>query len=64
LSNQVSIWYYKEEKCEIEPIGPLETILPGKTVSYTEDWWLMEHQYPEDKKTNLTEINEILTMLK
>lgn len=64
LSNQVSIWYYKEEKCEIEPIGPLETILPGKTVSYTEDWWLMEHKYPEDKKTNLTEINEIIRKLK
>jgi len=63
LSNQVSIWYFKEEKCEIEPIGPLETILPGKTVSYTEDWWLMEHKYPEDKKTNLTELNEIIQML-
>jgi len=64
LSNQVSVWYYKEEKCEIEPIGPLETILPGKTVSYTEDWWLMEHQYPEDKKVNLTEVNQIIQKLK
>lgn len=64
LSNQVSIWYYQEEKCEIEPIGPLESILPGKTVSYTEDWWLMEHRYPEDKKINLNEINKIIRKLK
>ncbi|MGM8361889.1 hypothetical protein ACSV4D_08250 [Flavobacterium sp. ARAG 55.4] len=63
LSNQVSIWYYKEEKCEIEPIGPIESIQPGETVSFTEDWWLMNHEYPKDKKINLKKITTIINTL-
>jgi hypothetical protein len=63
LSNQVSIWYFKEEKCEIEPIGPLESIQPGKTVSFTEDWWLMDYKYPTDKTINLNEITTIINSL-
>lgn len=64
MNNQVSIWYYKDEKCEIEPIGPVETILPGEIVSFTEDWWLMENEYPEDKKLDLNNIKTILKNLK
>jgi len=64
MNNQVSIWYYKDEKCEIEPIGPLETILPGEIVSFTENWWLLEHKYPADKKLNLQKIKTILKTLK
>jgi hypothetical protein len=45
----VSIWYNKEEMCEIEPIGPMETIRPGKKVSYKETWHLFNYKYPEDK---------------
>ena len=63
LSNQVSIWYYKDEKCEIEPIGPLETILPGEIASFTEDWWLMENEYPKDKKLDLNKIKTIIKSL-
>lgn len=63
LSNQVSIWYYKEEKCEIEPIGPIEAIQPGKTISFTEDWWLIDYKYPEDKKINLNEITKIINTI-
>jgi hypothetical protein len=63
LSNQVSIWYYKEEKCEIEPIGPLESIQPGKTVSFTEDWWLMDYKYPTDKNLNLNKITTLINSL-
>nr|WP_299344112.1 hypothetical protein [Allomuricauda sp.] len=61
LSNQVSIWYYKNEKCEIEPIGPLEFIQPGQQISFTEKWWLLDYTYPEDKKANLP---ELLTLIK
>ena len=64
LSNQVSIWYYKNEKCEIEPIGPIETILPGEIASFTEDWWLQNYTYPKDKKINLNEIKTIINTLK
>ncbi|RXP62726.1 hypothetical protein EC396_03135 [Lutibacter sp. HS1-25] len=64
LSNQVSIWYYKNEKCEIEPIGPIETILPGEIVSFTEDWWLLKNAYPKDKKLDLNNIKTIVKNLK
>ncbi len=64
LSNQVSIWYYKNEKCEIEPIGPIETILPSEIVSFTEDWWLQNYKYPTDKKIDLNQIKTIINTLK
>lgn len=63
LSTQVSIWYYKDEKCEIEPVGPLEFIAPGKSISFTEEWWLMDYQYPADKKVDLKEIKGIINDL-
>jgi len=48
--------YYKPLYCEIEPIGPMETIAPGKEVSFTEYWYLFDYQYPAEKKANLKEI--------
>jgi hypothetical protein len=63
LSNQVSIWYYKNEKCEVEPIGPIETIAPGHYVSFTEDWWLMPFEYPEDKKVDIDKVKNIVKKL-
>lgn len=47
------IWYNKEEMCEIEPIAPRETIRPGKSVSFTEDWWLFPYPYPPDRNVDL-----------
>lgn len=44
----ISIWYYKDELCELEPIGPKENIPPGGSASFTEDWWLIPHTYPRD----------------
>lgn len=55
----VSVWYNKEEMCEIEPMGPMETIKPGKEVSFTETWYLLDYKYPENKlpdQENLTTI--------
>ncbi|MBN1294914.1 MAG: hypothetical protein JXB48_23965 [Candidatus Latescibacteria bacterium] len=43
----VMIYYYKDKMCELEPMGPRETIRPGKSVSYTEDWWLLPYEYPK-----------------
>ena len=44
----ISIYYYKDVMCELEPIGPQESIAPGKSASYTEDWWILPHGYPKD----------------
>ncbi len=42
----ISIWYYKDELCELEPIGPKNSIAPGASASFTEEWWLLPHKYP------------------
>lgn len=42
----ISIWYFKEQMCELEPIGPREELAPGKSASFTEDWWLFPYDYP------------------
>ena len=57
----VSIWYNKEGICEIEPIGPWEWIVPGKSISFTENWYLMEYKYPKDKMADLKEIKNIIS---
>ena len=46
----VVIWYYKDRMCELEPIGPRETLKPGESASYTEDWWLFPHKHPGEGK--------------
>ena len=42
----VNIWYNEYQMCELEPLGPWETILPGESASFTEDWWLFPYTYP------------------
>lgn len=42
-----AIYYYKEQMCELEPIGPREEIAPGGEAAFTEDWWLLPYEYPE-----------------
>lgn len=59
----VSIWYNKEEMCEIEPIGPMETIRPGEQVSFTETWYLFDFKYPEDKKPDQEKITSLINKL-
>ena len=44
----ISIWYYEDLMCELEPIGPRENIPPGGEASFTEDWWLLPYTYPRD----------------
>jgi len=48
----ISIWYYKDLMCELEPIGPMEEIAPGKSASFTETWWLVPFELPA-QRTNL-----------
>lgn len=59
----VSIWYFREEMCEIEPMGPMETIKPGEEATFTETWYLYDYKYPEDKFPNQEEIKRIIAKL-
>jgi hypothetical protein len=55
----ISIWYYKDLMCELEPIGPMEKIALGSSVSFTEQWWLLPYQFPAgDRQINLKEIEQ------
>ena len=51
----LSIWYPKKDwvpACELEPIGPMETMKPGQKASFTENWYLLKNSYPK-KDTQL-----------
>ncbi len=43
----ISIWYFRDEMCELEPIGPRETLAPGASASYAEEWELLPHRFPK-----------------
>ncbi len=46
----ISIWYPKPEQIpavELEPIGPRNTIAPGGSASFIENWWLLENPFPK-----------------
>lgn len=63
-ASNVVIWYNTQERmCEIEPIGPWETIRPGEQVSFTETWYLFDFKYPEDKIPDQEKIISILNNL-
>ncbi len=49
----ISLWYFKDSMCELEPIGPWETIPPDNCVSFSEDWWLLPYDYPKDNTVDL-----------
>lgn len=55
--------YYKPLFCEIEPIGPMETIAPGKEAAFSEYWYLFNCRYPADKMVDLKDIQKIITNL-
>ncbi len=55
-----SVYYFKEEYCEIEPIGPMESIAPGKEVSFTEQWYLVDYDYPKDKNTDVINLQSAI----
>lgn len=42
----VSIWYFEDKMCELEPIGPAENLAPGQSASFTEQWWLLPYKFP------------------
>jgi hypothetical protein len=42
----ISIWYDRDVRCELEPIGPMEKLAPGASASFTEEWQLTEFPFP------------------
>lgn len=60
----ISIWYNKDEVCELEPIGPMEELEPGSTASFTETWNLESHPFPSDRNVDASLIGEIVEGLK
>jgi hypothetical protein len=58
------IYYNKEVLCEIEPIGPMETIKPGEEASFTETWYLYDFKYPIDKLVDHSKIAAIINSAK
>ncbi len=42
----ISIWYFQDKMCELEPIGPRERLAPGASAAFSEEWWLLPHAYP------------------
>lgn len=48
----VAIWYPKDKPLvELEPIGPAEHLTPDQQASFTEEWWLLKHPFPDDGAT-------------
>jgi len=47
----ISIWYFKNEMCELEPIGPRERLAPGASAAFTEEWTLEPWRFPADGQT-------------
>jgi hypothetical protein len=45
----ISLWYFQDVVCELEPIGPGETLAPGASASFTEEWWLVPFPFPEQR---------------
>jgi hypothetical protein len=43
----LSVWYPTGPRIELEPIGPRERLKPGESASFTEDWWLLSHPFPQ-----------------
>jgi len=60
----ISIWYKEDQVCELEPIGPMEALEPGESVSFTETWTLLPHPFPEDRKVDPREIGSIVENLR
>ncbi len=45
----ICLWYppaTMTPACELEPHGPRNTIAPGASASYTENWYLLPHPFP------------------
>jgi len=56
----MSVWFNEDEIVEIEPMGPWEWIEPGKSTSFTEEWYLQVVDYA----INANQIESIVDTIK
>jgi hypothetical protein len=56
----ISLWYFKDTVCELEPTGPREFIKPGKKASFTEEWWLVPYTFPQDRNVDIPALTAYL----
>ena len=56
----ISIWYYKDQMCELEPIGPRQRLAPGQWAEFTEEWWLIPYPFPQDRQADLKAVEKLV----
>lgn len=57
----ISIWYFEDKMCELEPIGPAENLAPGRSASFTEQWWLLPHEFPANSaQVDLKQVSQFV----
>lgn len=56
----ISIWYPDNAMIELEPIGPRERLQPGEQAGFTEEWFLSEMPFPQDRKVDLAAVRKAL----
>lgn len=60
----ISVWYPEGPRVELEPIGPRERLEAGQAASFTEEWWLVDHDFPQPgEDVDLTLISETVDAL-
>ncbi len=60
----ISVWYPDGDMVELEPIGPRERLEPGKSASFTEEWWLVPMQFPGTSEIDLDELKRVTDRMK
>ena len=55
-----SVWYYKDQMVELEPIGPWDPIEPGGFSSFTETWYLESFPFPENREVDIEVVKQRL----
>ncbi|MFW5870339.1 MAG: hypothetical protein ACOCVL_01600 [Candidatus Sumerlaeota bacterium] len=57
----ISLYYPDHRLCELEPIGPMQTLKPGQETTFSEDWWLLDFPFPnDDHKLNLQTLEALV----
>ncbi len=55
----VSVWMPADgNMIELEPIGPMETLKPGQSAVFEEEWWLVPFEFPQDRNVDLASLEE------
>ncbi len=58
-----AVWHLKDEIYEIEPMGPVENVAPGDSISFTEMWYLAGYPFPEDRKPDVDGLKQKIETL-